>query len=138
MMRTFAVGVLGMMLCFVAPSPAASQEPILSADEVKKLFEGNTELGEGRKDEVDTGRRWTAFYAADGSVRKREAKGGGVVAGTWFVDPEGRACFRWEGWDVAKAPKCDVIARDGDHYLRVRDGQVRGRIQIQEGNPSGL
>lgn len=135
MMRAFAMGVLGMMFCFVAPSPAASQEPALSPDEVQKLFEGNTEVGEGRKGELDTGRRWAAFYAADGSVRKRETEKGTETKGTWFIDPQGRHCFHWEH---KHTPKCDVIVRDGDHYLRIRDGQVRGRIRIQEGNPSNL
>ena len=55
MIKVLTVGVLGMMLCFFAPSPAASQEEpeapqeepavslenALSGDEVRKLFEGN-------------------------------------------------------------------------------------------------
>ena len=149
MMKAFTIGVLGMMLCFFAPSPAASQEDpaappeepavsmesALSGDEVRKLFEGKTELGEGRKGEVDTGRRWTAFYAEDGTVRKREAKGSGVKRGTWFVDSEGQNCFQYEG---KEEPKCDLIVPEDDHYLRVREGQVRGLIRIQEGNPSEL
>lgn len=152
MMRAFAVSVLGMMLCFVAPTPAASQEDsaappeqpavsfenALSGEEVRRLFEGNTESGEGRKDEIDTGRRWLAFYAKDGTARKREATSSVVKGGTWFVDSEGRACFRWEGWDAAKETKCDLIVREDDHYLRVREGQVRGLIRIQEGNPANL
>ena len=137
MMKAFAVGVLGMMLCFVAPSPAASEGETLSGEEVQKLFEGNTELGEGRKGDLDTGRRWKAFYAADGTVRKREAEGG-KTKGSWFVDPEGRSCFRWDEWEASKEAKCDLIAREGDHYLRVREGQVRGLIRIQEGNPDNL
>jgi hypothetical protein len=155
MMKQLTVGVLGMMLCLFAASPAASQEdpaasqqdpaataipvvPVedaLSGDEVRKLYEGNTELGEGRKGELDTGRRWTAFYDADGTVRKREANKATVKRGTWFVDSEGRNCFQYEG---KEEPKCDLLVREGDHYLRVREGQVRGQVQIQEGNPSKL
>ena len=138
MIKTFAVGVLGMMLCLVAPSPAASQDQPLTGEEVKKLFEGNTEAGEGRKDEVDTGYRWKAFYTGDGSIRRQGAKGTSVTKGTWFVDAEGRVCFRWEGWDVSKVTKCDAIVREDDHYLRVREGQVRALIRIQEGNPANL
>ena len=134
MIKAFTVGVLGMMLCFVAPSPAASQDQPLTGDEVKKLFEGNTELGEGRKGEIDTGRRWKAFYAADGTVRKSEAEGS-TTKGIWFVDQEGRSCFQWEHKDE---PKCDAIVREDDHYLRIREGQVRSLIRIQEGNPSNL
>ena len=155
MTKAFTVGVLGMMLCFVAPNPATSQEDpatspedstalpeqpsvslenALSGDDTRKLFEGNTERGEGRKGAADTGRRWTAFYATDGTVRKREdSKGGAVKRGTWFVDSEGQNCFQWEG---KEEPKCDLIIPEDDHYLRVRGGQVRGLIRIQEGNPS--
>ena len=152
MMKDLAVCVLGLMLCLVAPTPAASQEDsaaipeqpavsfenALSGEQVRKLFEGNTESGEGRKGDVDTGRRWTAFYSTDGTVRKREANAEKLRGGTWFVDSEGRACFRWEGWDASKETKCDLIVREDDHYLRVRDGQVRGLIRIQEGNPTNL
>ena len=153
MMKAFTVGVLGMMLCFFTPSPATSQEDpaasqenpaappavsvenALSGDEVRKLFEGNTESGEGRKGEVDTGRRWTAFYAEDGTVRKLEAKDGSVKTGTWFVDSEGQNCFQYEG---KEEDKCDLIVPQDGQYLRVREGQVRGQIRIQEGNPSKL
>jgi hypothetical protein len=138
MMKAFAVGVLGMMLCFVAPNPAASEETALTGDEVRKLFEGNTEVGEGRKGDVDTGRRWTAYYAADGTLRKRETASGAENDGTWFVDSEGRSCFQWEAWKESKKVKCDAIVPEGDHYLRIRDGQVRGLIRIQQGNTSNL
>jgi hypothetical protein len=134
MIKALTVGVLGMMLCFVVPSPAASQNQPLAGEEVKKLFEGNTELGEGRKDETDTGRRWKAYFAADGTIRKLEA-GGSKTKGIWFVDQEGRNCFQWEHKDE---PKCDAIVREDDHYLRIRDGQVRSLIRFQEGNPSDL
>jgi hypothetical protein len=135
MIKALAAGLLAVMVCFVAPDPAASQGQALSEDEVRELFEGNTEVGEGRKDEVDTGRRWKAFYAADRSVRTRDIASGFQGSGTWFVDKEGRHCFRWENKEKTK---CDVIARDGDHYLRIRNGQVRGRIRIEEGNPANL
>ena len=149
MTKAFTVGVLGMMLCFLAPSsatsqeapavppeqPAVSAENALSGDQVRKLFEGKTELGEGRKGELDTGRRWTAFYGEDGTVRKREAKRSGVKSGTWFVDSEGQHCFQYEGKDE---PKCDSIVPADGQYLRVREGEVRGQIRIQEGNPSKL
>ena len=149
MMKALAVGAVGAMLCFFAPSPAVSQETpevlqpdagvsaqeALPEDEVRKLFKGNTEVGEGRKGDIDTGRRWTAFYAADGTVRKRESASGTVTGGTWFIDPEGRNCFRWEH---KERTKCDFIVSEGDYYLRLREGQVRGRIRFQEGNPSKL
>jgi hypothetical protein len=96
MMKAFALCALVSMLCVFAPDPASSQEqqPALSADQAQKLFKGSTEFGEGRKGDVDTGRRWTAFYAADGTVRKREAKTGDILKGTWFTNPEGHNCFQ--------------------------------------------
>jgi hypothetical protein len=135
MVKAFTAVVLGMMLCFVATDPAASEEPALTEERVRELFADNTEVGEGYKGEEDTGRRWKAFFSADGSVRKREEKGGKLTEGTWFVDQEGRHCFRWEHKDKTK---CDFIVPEGDYYLRLRDGQVRGRIRIQEGNPANL
>jgi hypothetical protein len=149
MMKVFTAGVLGMMLCFFAPSPAASQEepaapeeaaPVpmenaLSGDEVRKLFEGNTELGDGMKGEEETGLSWIAYFGTDGTAKRQRADGGNKVEGTWFVDAEGRNCFQWEG---KEEPKCDVIVPEGDHYLRVREGQVRARIKIQQGNTSDL
>ena len=135
MVKAFTAVVLGMMLCFVATDPAASEEPALSEEKVRELFADNTEVGEGFKGEVATGRSWKAFFSADGSVRKREDKSDALVEGTWFVDPEGRHCFRWEHKDQAK---CDFIVPEGNHYLRMRDGQVRGRIRIEEGNTANL
>ena len=149
MMKAFTLGVLSMMLCVVAPIPAASQEDpeaaqqgaavtprdMLSGDQVRELLQGNTEIGEGMKDEEQTGRGWTAYFAPDGTARRQTTKGGEKAVGTWFIDAEGRACFQWEG---KEEPKCDLIAREGDSYLRVRDGQVRARIKIQKGNPGKL
>jgi len=149
MIKAFTLGVLGMMICFFAPSPSAAQEepqatptapPIslenaLSGDEVRKLFQGNTEQGEGMKGEEPTGRSWTAYFAPDGTTRRRKVESGEKVTGTWFVDAEGRNCFQWEG---GEEPKCDSILPEGDYYLRVRHGQVRARIKIQQGNPNNL
>ena len=154
MIKVFTLGVLGMMLCFFAPSPTTSQEdpamtqeepaveepavPVenaLPGDEVRKLFEGNTEVGEGLKGDEPTGRGWTAYVGADGTARRQRTGGSEKLIGTWFVDSEGRNCFQWEG---KEEPKCDLIVPEGDHYLRVREGQVRARIKIQEGNPANL
>ena len=149
MIKAFTASVLGMMLCFFASSPAASQEEpapsqeepavslenALSGDEVQKLFAGNTEVGQGMKGEEETARSWTAYYAADGTLRKRETEGHGQAKGIWYVDAEGRSCFKWENKEKTK---CDLIIREGDHYFRIRDGQKRGRIRIEEGNTSNL
>ena len=142
MMKAFKAGGLGMVFCFVATIPGAAQEDAavsqwqtLSGDEVRELFAGNTELGEGMKDLEATGLQWTAFFASDGTARRQSSKSGEKAMGTWFVDANGRACVQWEG---KVEPKCDAISREGDHYLRIRDGQVRARIKIQKGNPGKL
>ena len=149
MMKTITVVVLGTMMCFFTPSPAASQEEpgaweeeatvpmqdTLSGDEVRKLFAGNTELGAGMKGKEATGLRWMAYFATNGMTRRSKEDGTGKVIGTWFIDSEGRNCFQLEGMIE---PKCDAIVPKGDHYLRVRHGQVRARIKIQQGNPNDL
>lgn len=122
--------------CLLAASAAADEgEPErLSEAEVKALFEGNTEEGVYWRGGRDTGKTWKAFYALDGTFRKVSGTGN-KTGGIWFVDPIGRHCFRVE---KKQRTKCDVIVRDGDHYLRLRDDERRGRIRIEPGNPGNL
>ena len=127
--------VVSIACLMAAPAPADDVGPErLSEAEVKALFEGNTEEGVYWRGERDTGRTWKAFYAADGTFRKVSEKGQ-KTGGVWFVDPIGRHCFRGE---KKQKTKCDVIVRDGDHYLRIRDEERRGRIRIEKGNPGDL
>jgi hypothetical protein len=106
----------------------------LSADEVTALFSGSTEENEVMKRGELTGRRYHAFYNEDGSYVMKE-KTGFVHGGVWFVDPLGRLCFRPGGKDKTK---CDVIAKEGSHYIRLRDGGLRGRITVTKGNTNNL
>ncbi len=106
----------------------------LSSEEVQALFTGNTETNEVMKRGVPTGRVYNAYYEADGSYRMKTKKGW-IGKGVWFVDPLGRHCFRPEGKDKTK---CDVIVREGDHYIRLRDGGRRGKLTIRDGNPDGI
>jgi hypothetical protein len=127
--------VVPIVCLLAAPAPADDVGlERLSEAEVKALFDGNTEEGVYWRDERDTGKTWKAFYAADGTFRKVSQKGA-KTDGVWFVDPIGRHCFRGE---KKQTTKCDVILRDGDHYLRVRDEERRGRIRIEKGNPGNL
>ena len=71
----------------------------------------------------------------DSGTYRLVEKTGQKGSGSWFVDPLGRHCFRIEGKDKTK---CDVIAREGDHFIRLRDGERRGQMSIQKGNPFGL
>lgn len=131
MKAIFAMGLMGLMLCFVAPNPAAAEEPSLSADEVKQLFSGNTEKATGlRKRRLE----WSNYCDPDGSLRGE--KEGNKFSGRWYVDAEGRHCFRWDHKDDTK---CDQIVPEGaGSYLRVRDGEAVARIKFLEGNPGNL
>ena len=128
MKTIFAMGLLGMALCLVAPYPAASEELPLSPEAVTKLFSGNTEDVTGLR-----ARRlqWSNYCDADGTIRGE--KDGQKLTGRWYVDPEGRHCVRWDNKDRTK---CDQIVPEGDGaYLRMRDGEAVARFTIVEGNP---
>ena len=120
-----------------APEPAAPAEPTgetLSAEEVQKLFTGNTEVAIAMKESVPTGREYKAFYDPNGEYRLQE-KSGFRHGGVWFVDPLGRHCFRPT---KKNKTKCDVILREGDFFIRLRDGGRRGKLSIEKGNPYKL
>jgi hypothetical protein len=51
------------------------------------------------------------------------------------VDPVGCHCLRWKGRDKTK---CDTIVPANGSYPSIRDGEVRGKISIHEGNSSDL
>jgi hypothetical protein len=127
------VALLGLVSGGVAAQDAEPKEATgesLSAAEVETLFGGNTELAIVMKRGVETGRQYKAFYLNDGRYVIVE-KNGFKHGGAWFVDPLGRHCFRPGGKDKTK---CDVIVREGDHYIRLRDGGRRGRFTIEKGN----
>ena len=110
--------------------PGEATGESLSASEVEALFTGNTELNVVMKRGVETGRQYKAFYLSTGAYVMLE-KNGFRHGGAWFVDPLGRHCFRPGSKDKTK---CDVIVREGDHYIRLRDGGRRGRFTIEQGN----
>jgi hypothetical protein len=119
------------------PTPAPGGEPTseaLSAAEVQALFNGNTEVTIAMKRGEPTGREYKAFYESDGTYRLSELDGL-RSQGSWFVDPLGRHCFRPHGKDKTK---CDVIVREGENFIRLRDGERRGQMTIQKGNPFKL
>lgn len=119
-----------------APGESAAEPTgeTLSADQVTALFSGNTEANHVMKRGEMTGRKYKAFYDENGTYVMLE-KNGFVHGGVWFVDPLGRLCFRPGGKDKTK---CDVVAKEGDHYIRLRDGGLRGRFTIAKGNDTGL
>lgn len=127
------MALLGLVSGGVAAQDAEPSEATgdpLSAPEVETLFTGNTEVAVVMKQGVETGRRYKAFYLQNGGYLIEE-KNGFRHGGAWFVDPLGRHCFRPGGKDKTK---CDVIVREGDHYIRLRDGGRRGRFSIEKGN----
>ena len=127
------MALLGLVSGGVAAQDAEPEEATgesLSAPEVATLFTGNTELAVVMKQGVETGRRYKAFYLSNGKYLIEES-GGFRHGGAWFVDPLGRHCFRPGNRDKTK---CDVIVREGDHYIRLRDGGRRGSFSIEKGN----
>jgi hypothetical protein len=114
--------------------PAEPTGEALSAAEVQKLFEGNTEVATALKRGTPTGREYKAYHEPNGQYRLKEKDGTGY-GGAWFVDPLGRHCFRPGGKEKTK---CDVIVREGDHYIRLREGERRGQFTIEQGNPYKL
>jgi hypothetical protein len=119
-------------------APPARVEPpsgaTLTAEQVRELFAGNTAVTQTLKGGQPTGREFKTYHDPDGQVRLIDPTGR-RAAGTWFVDPLGRYCIRMEG--RAKT-KCDVVVREGDAYLRLRDGEQRARTTVEEGNPLNL
>jgi len=127
------MALLGLVSGGVAAQDAEPEEAtgeFLSAPEVETLFTGNTEVAVVLKKGVETGRRYKVVYLSTGKYVMEES-GGFRHGGAWFVDPLGRHCFRPDGRDKTK---CDVIVREGDHYIRLRDGGRRGRFSIEMGN----
>lgn len=128
-----AISLLTAPAAFAQDATAPTGET-LSADEVTALFSGNTEENSVMKRGEETGRVYHAFYDDDGTYVMKE-KTGFIHGGVWFVDPLGRMCFRAGGKDKTK---CDVIVREGDHFIRLREGGLRGRFTIAKGNPNKL
>ena len=134
-----ALSLLAAPTAFAQDAPAQEAAPAptgetLSADQVTELFTGNTEKNQVMRRGEFTGRVYRAFYKTDGTYTMKE-RTGFMHGGVWFVDPLGRLCFRPGGKDKTK---CDVIAKEGDHYIRLRDGGLRGRFTVRKGNPDGL
>jgi hypothetical protein len=119
-------------------APPAPAEPAsgatLSADAVRELFAGNTAVTEALKAGESTGREFKAYHDPSGQLRIMD-KEGRRATGTWFVDPLGRYCSRLDGRGKTK---CDVVVREGDAYIRLRDGERRARTTLQKGNPLNL
>lgn len=122
-------------------SQTAPSEPVepangatLTAEQVRALFAGNTAVTQTLKGGQPTGREFKTYHAPDGELRLIDPQGR-RAGGTWFVDPLGRYCVQMEG---RTKTKCDVVVREGDAYLRLREGEPRARTTVEEGNPLNL
>ena len=151
MTKAFAVGVLGIMLCFLWTGPgdvaggprgisggsrgAAGAAPrcrwrtLSPATRCENSSRATPSPARGGRARSTPAAGWMAFYAQDGTVRKLEVKNGSRKKGTWFVDSEGQNCFQYEGKDE---PKCDLIIPQDGQYLR-----VPGRSGAPDPDPAG-
>ena len=113
--------IIFFILCLSSSHLFASNN--LSADEVRKLFTGNTTEGERREYEkpgggfsgklINFAELSVSYYAEDGTVTNQigEQKN----TGKWRVTESGELCTEWEG----KEEKCAPVYKEGDTYKRV-------------------
>ena len=103
----------------------------LNADEVKKLFSGNTVECYHKKKKFS----YIVYYDPKGTVRgistdlrERKAK--------WFVEKDGYHCVHWSD---KSGPICHGVFPNGDGtYQRKRKGKTKSGItmkRVEKGNP---
>jgi len=95
----------------------------LPADEVRKIFTGNTAEGERREYEKPGGgftgkliefpEKFSSYYAENGTVKQQV--GEQEKTGKWRVTENGELCITWGG----KEEKCAPVYKEGDVYKRV-------------------
>lgn len=94
----------------------------LSADEVTKIFSGNTVEGERREGGTpgidapnkleDVPTRFVVYFDKNGTARKKT--GNKSKPGKWSVAGDGGLCIKWKG----KKEKCAPVQKSGDVYMR--------------------
>jgi hypothetical protein len=123
---------LFLILCLSSSHLFASSN--LSADEVRKLFSGNTAEGEQREYEkpgagftgqlINFAEKFISYYAEDGTVKQQIGKKQNT--GKWRVTESGELCIEWEG----KEEKCASVNKERDIYKRVIKNK-KGRNQFE-------
>ena len=105
---------------------AADEVKTLSAEEIKKAFVGNTMDHE----------KVYVFWAPDGTIRG-ESKRGPTDTGKYQIEEDGTYCRAWNNWRGGRE-QCGKIAKAGNLYARIVDGEVQSQFTILKGNPQGL
>jgi len=99
---------------------------ILSMDQVRSLFSGNTVEGdymEGRSHSVMNFYKepFINYFADDGNVYS--VQGETRKSGSWRVTGEGELCINW-----GDKKKCAPVYREGDHYKQYMKNN-KGKIK---------
>lgn len=111
---------------FLATTPAAHAQTVLSADVIKQSFAGNTAEFVGQSNIV------FVFWATDGTQRMRN-QALGPDSGVWRITPEGEFCGKWTKLRNGVEACAPVIELGGGLY---QWGNAKYRILL--GNPKGL
>lgn len=125
--RQSITGACIVVMLLLATYPLHAFEK-LAADEVRKLFSGNTVEGiyrEGVRQGVMNfyTEPFTSYFSNDGKVYS--AKGGHRKSGRWHVTETGYLCFVWQ---TKKQEKCAPVYREGDHFkqdMMGRSGNIK-------------
>lgn len=119
-MKNICVVVLLSSLLAAFPAFAGS---ILTGDEIKTTFEGNTYSWTHTK-RADSGK---SYLGADGS--RILIKNGKTYEGRWAIDGD-KVCFK------SKKKICRTIEKAGDAFYLVKDGgkRVVKITKVEEGN----
>lgn len=106
---------------------AAGEVKTLTASEIKKTFAGNT---------MDHTKVYV-FWAPDGTIRGKAKQSDATDTGKYTISDDGIYCRAWDNWRGG-SEQCGHIAKSGDEYARIVDGDVQSTFKILKGNPKGL
>ena len=121
-MKKYSINVF-LLLFLYFPGSHLLASSNLSADEVRKIFTGNTAEGERREYEKPGGgfsgkliefpEKFVSYYAEDGTLK--QIIGEQKKTGKWRVTDSGELCIEGKG----KEEKCAPVYKEGDIYKRV-------------------
>ena len=100
-------GLIAGLLYGCQTNPARDETAVLSVDEVRRLFVGNT------VESFNLNTRLTSFTYYDPSGRAIQERLWAQRNGTWSIQEDGKICLAFG----KRKPKCrHIVKRDGRHY----------------------